>query len=114
VRRGGAEITCTSDAAHTRCQRLFQRLEETALPAFGVADDLLQMPHSVQVRIQYGGLLGLQRIASPAVEPASMVKDIDQLVTSAAERFSTLDETPVSELCDDVTGYRLPHRRHRE
>jgi hypothetical protein len=113
VRRGGAEIACTSDAAHARCHRLFQKLKEAALPAFGVADDLLQMPHSVQVKIQYGGLLGLQRIASPAVEPASVVKDIDQLVASVAQRFSTLDDIPFSELCDDMTGYRLPRRRHR-
>ncbi len=114
VRRGGAEIACTSEAAHARCLRLFQQLKENALPAFGVADDLLQMPHSVQVKIQYGGLLGLQRITSPAVVPISAVEDIDQLVSSAAEQFSTLDDIPFSELCEDMTGYRLPRRRQRE
>ena len=114
VRRGGAEIACTSDTAHARCRKLFQRLKAAALPAFGVADDLLQMPHSVHVKIQYGGLLGLRRITSPAEEQRSAVRDIDQMVSSAAGRFSSLDDIPYSELLDDMTGYRLPRRRHRE
>lgn len=111
VRRGGAEIACTSDAAHARCSALFQRLKETALPAFGVADDLLQMPHSVLVKIQYGGLLGLQRIVNPAMQA---VLDIDRLVIAAAGQFSSLEDIPYADLCDDMTGYRLQRRRRRE
>jgi hypothetical protein len=114
VRRGGAEIACTSNVAHARCQKLFQKLKETALPAFGVADDLLQMPHSVEVKIQYGGLLGLQRIISSTEEQTSAIGDIDLLVSSATGRFSSLDDIPYTELRDDMTGYRLPRRRHRE
>lgn len=114
VRRGGAEIACTSDAAHARCHRLFQKLKEAALPAFGVADDLLQMPHSVQVKIQYGGLLGLRRLIRPAEEQTSAVEDIDQLVASAAGRFPSLDDIPYTELRNDMTDYRLSRRRHRE
>jgi hypothetical protein len=113
VRRGGAEIGCTSDAAHARCRTLFRKLKETALPAFGVADDLLQMPHSVLVKIQYGGLLGLQRIVDPALQ-AGAIEDVDRLVTSAAEHFPSLEDIPYAELCDDIIGYRLPRRRGRQ
>ena len=110
VRRGGAEIACTSDAAHARCRTLFRKLKDAALPAFGVADDLLQMPHSVLVKIQYGGLLGLQRIVNPAPEAATAVEDIDRLVTSAAERFPSLEDIPYADLCGGMTGYRLARR----
>jgi hypothetical protein len=47
------------------------------------------------------------------VELPSEVEDIDQLVWSAAERFSTLDNIPFAELCNDMTGYRLSRRHHR-
>ena len=46
TRRGGPDIACTSEQAHQRCERLFQRMKEAALPAFGVEDDLLSMPHT--------------------------------------------------------------------
>jgi hypothetical protein len=114
VRRGGAEIACTSDAAHARCRALFRNLKEAALPAFGVADDPLQMPHSVLVKIQYGGLLGVQRTLNPALEGAMAVADIDRLVTSAAEHFPSLQDIPYAELSNDITGYRLPRRRRRK
>jgi hypothetical protein len=114
VRRGGAEIACTSDAAHARCQVLFGKLKETARPAFGVADDPLQMPHSVLVKIQYGGLLGLQRIVNPTLQGLPAVEDIEGLVRSAAERFSALEDVPYGDFCADMTGCRLPRRRRRE
>ena len=114
VRRGGAEIACTSDEAHARCRQLFQGLKETALPAFSVSDDLLQMPHSVLVKIQYGGLLGLQRIVNPEMPESSTVKDIDRLVKSSGSRFASLDDIPFPELCADITAYRLPRRRRRK
>ena len=62
VRRGGAEIACRSADASQRCATLMQCLKDAALPAFGVEDDLLSMPHSVLVKIQFGGLLGVQRL----------------------------------------------------
>lgn len=113
VRRGGAEIACTSEAAHARCQVLFGKLKESALPAFGVADDPLQMPHSVLVKIQYGGLLGLQRVVNPTLQGLPEVEDIDRLVRLAAERFSAPEDLPYGDFCADITGYRLPRRRRR-
>ena len=56
VRRGGAEIACASASDHQRCMALLQAFKAVALPAFEVSDDLTQMPHSVLVKIQFGGL----------------------------------------------------------
>jgi len=62
VRRGGPEIGCTDALACQRCERLFDALKAVALPALGHEDDLATTPHSVFVKIQFGGLLGLQRL----------------------------------------------------
>ena len=107
VRRGGAEIDCTDVAAWTRCERVFAQLKAAALPAFGVEDDLLSMPHSVRVKIQCGGLLGFQRLISGA--PADRVEDVDRLLTDAAARFGS--DLPVAELTSDITTYQPRARR---
>jgi hypothetical protein len=109
IHRGGTEINCTDAAAHARCDRLFQRLKAEALPAFGVEDDLLSMPHSVLVKIQYGGLLGLQRLLQATPQVAERVEDVRTLVAEAALRFG--DQPPCAPLVEDITAFKPRARR---
>lgn len=108
TRRGGPDIACTSEAAHQRCEKLFQQMKAAALPAFGVEDDLLSMPHSVQVKIQHGGLLGLQRLLDGA--GATDVKNVHALVDRAAGKYHNLDAVPCPALVPDMTSYKLRRR----
>lgn len=114
VRRGGAEIACTAAAAHDRCTLLYRKLKDAALPAFEVEDDLLQMPHSVLVKIQYGGLLGLQRSMLKGDARQNRIVDIHALVDAAVEHYSSLEDVPCNTLVDDITAYRLSRRRTRD
>jgi hypothetical protein len=111
IHRGGTEINCMNVAAHTRCAHLFQRLKLAALPAFGVEDDLLSMPHSVLVKIQYGGLLGLQRLLKVEAQAVERVEDVQALVAEASLRFN--DEIPCAPLVDDITSFKTRARRGR-
>jgi hypothetical protein len=111
IHRGGTEINCTDAAAHARCDQLFQRLKAEALPAFGVEDDLLSMPHSVLVKIQYGGLLGLQRLLRATPQVAERVEDVRTLVAEAALRFG--DQPPCAPLVGDITAFKPRARRGR-
>jgi hypothetical protein len=111
IRRGGAEINCTEVAAHTCCAKLFRQLKLVALPAFGVEDDLLSMPHSVLVKIQYGGLLGLQRLLRAETQVAERVEDVQALVGEALSRFN--NEIPCAPLVVDITAFKPRARRGR-
>lgn len=110
VRRGGAEIACRSAEACSRCAALLQRLKRDALPAFGVEDDLLTMPHSVLVKIQFGGLLGVQRLIDAEKATADSVSNINAVVMQAAQTYSGLDELPCALIVDDMTGYQTRRR----
>ena len=109
VRRGGPDVACRSEPAHARCERVFQHLKQAALPAFGVEDDLLSMPHSVLVKIQFGGLLGLQRLIEPTA--GIEVKDVDALLTRAEKKFTDLAAINYPSLANDMTAYPLKRRR---
>jgi hypothetical protein len=109
TRRGGPDIACMSDAAHQRCEQLFQQMKAAALPAFGVEDDLLSMPHSVLVKIQHGGLLGLQRLLDGAAGSGG-VKNIHALVDQAIGKYNSLDAVPCPALVQDMTAYKLRRR----
>jgi hypothetical protein len=111
IHRGGTEINCTDVAAQARCDLLYQRMKSEALPAFGVEDDLLSMPHSVLVKIQYGGLLGLQRMLHAEPQLAERVEDVQALVAEAALRFD--NEVPCAPLVEDITAFKPRARRGR-
>lgn len=111
TRRGGPDVVCASDEAHQQCEKLFQRMKQTALPAFGVEDDLLSMPHSVQMKIQFGGLLGLQRLHDKGADESAVVKNIHGLVGQAIGKHGGLDAIPCQAFVEDMTSYKLKRRR---
>jgi hypothetical protein len=112
VRRGGSEYDCRSQADHGLCTALFAGLKAQALPAFGVEDDLTTMPHSVGVKVQSGGLLGLRRLLEE--RPAGgEIDDIASLVGRVMERFGSPDGVPYAEIEGDMTAFRLERRSGR-
>ena len=108
-RRGGPDVACTSEQAHQLCERLYERMKQTALPAFGVEDDLLSMPHSVLMKIQFGGLLGLQRLLGDGTP--ERVGNIHGLVGRAVDRDGGLDAIPCQAFVEDMVSYQLKRRR---
>lgn len=110
VRRGGSEYDCRSATDHAACQGLFDRLKAAALPAFGVEDDLTAMPHSVLVKVQCGGLLGLARVTGRSGEH---IEDIAGLRDAAADTLGGLDGLPVADLVGDITAFRAERRGRR-
>jgi hypothetical protein len=110
TRREGPDAACGNATAHQACTRFFAALRGAAVPAFGVADDLTVMPHSVLVKIQFGGLLGLQRLMAREAQP-DKVDNVTAVVMQATEFFDSLDGIPYQDLLPDITGYKLRRRR---
>lgn len=113
IRRGGAEFACDSETSHARCMQVFEHCKQAALPAFAVEDDLTQMPQSVLVKIQFGGLLGLRRFITGQAPDENRIDDIDALLDAASAQFPDPDSFPYAQLVDDITGWKLPRRRRR-
>ncbi len=111
TRRGGPDVVCASGEAHQQCEKLFQRMKQAALPAFGVEDDLLSMPHSVLVKIQFGGLLGLRRLQGNGTDESAVVKNIHGFVGQVIGKHGGLDAIPCQAFVEDMTSYQLKRRR---
>lgn len=108
VRRNGPDVACVDDAGHERCRRLFDLLKASALPALGVEDDLLSMPHSALGKIQFGGLLGIQRLLEGN---GNAVADINSLVEHAGRNFGGLEAIPCQDILADITSYKTRRRK---
>lgn len=111
VRRGGSEFNCREIDRQQRCMQLYECLKQAALPAFGVEDDLLSMPHSVLVKIQFGGVLGLQRLLGIQDIPKNEITDLDHLVEQALVHYGNHEGIPCDELTGDMLDYKISRRR---
>ena len=113
VRRGGSEFDCRCERHHATCSDLYGRLKAQALPAFGVEDDLTSMPHSVLVKIQCGGMLGVARLVDGAEQQPAAMADLAALIDRALARYGSTADVPYAALEPDITGFRLERRARR-
>ena len=96
IRRGGSEIACQQSEVHGICSAWHAAIKASALQAMELEDDLLSLPHNVLVKIQYGGLLGLQHLVSDSQDDT--VADIATLVSEVSSQFKSPEAIPL----DDV------------
>lgn len=109
TRRGGPDIGCDSATASADCGALLERFKATGLAAFGVPDDPTQMPHSVLVKLQYGGLLGLAECLDAA--DTERIEDVCALVARARHKWGSIEAIPAESWTDRMTGFKLKRRR---
>ena len=111
TQRDGPHATCADRVAADRCRTLFQALKTAALPVFDVPDDLAQMPHSVPVKIQFGGLLGLRHALYPAA--TGRIEDVDSLVRTAETHYGGCERIPCADFTGAMTAYKVKRRSGR-
>ncbi len=109
VRRGGNEISCSVPEASKKCEIIYKSLKQVAAPAFDVDDDLLNMPHGIMVKIQHGGLLGLNAIVTGTSE--NKISDISKLITDTEIKFKNFDSIPYESTINFITSYKVRARR---
>lgn len=99
-------IDCTSPVARMNCATLAALLHERARFALRLARPGQPLLHAQAVRLQCGGLLGVQQ-ALGAPRP-----DVHQLIGAAHERFGSLAELPWASIVQSLSQWR-PHRPRR-
>jgi hypothetical protein len=110
TRREGPSIACTSAEMYDQCAVLLDELKTATLPQFGYEDDLTQMPHSVMMKIQSGGLAALQKHLQNAAGLA-VVDNVAQLVRDANQHYDGISAIPYGQLVQDIVDFKLRRRR---
>ena len=112
TRRAGPDIACSSDRMCQLCSNLYEQFKIAGLAAFEYEDDLTQVPHSVWVKIQYGGLLGLQNTLDLQAGQTA-VANIATLVEQAVQNYECLERLPYQDIVPVMREFRMRRRRKR-
>ena len=110
-------VACTSPAARDRCADFLHRLRENARFAMGVVAVGGAMAHGKEMKLQCGGLRGLQHAIS-GVEGGGIegnVEDVSGLLDQGLARHGEMADLPYAEIVQGVAEFKNRRRsRHRD
>ena len=108
TRRDGAAVACQSDSASRHCCELYEHLKQVGLRAFGMRDDLAKVPQSFYIKVQYGGLLGLQRLLGDTRQD---VVDISSLLTQLHAQYGEIENIPCEQVKTDIKSCKVRRKK---
>ena len=69
------------------------------------------LPHAKELKVQIGGLLGLQGLLFSEKRNDEKVKDIAHIISQAVQQFGSLTEIPFNEIVKSITSFEGRPRR---
>jgi len=104
-------ISCNSAKAQSICQALLQQFRKNAMFALKVTHIDASLPHAKEIKVQNGGVLGLQHALYPEMAKNEYVADIQAVVTDALGRYGGMEELPYSEIIKAIVAFEGRRRR---
>lgn len=100
-------VSCADAGARVHCAELLELLRNNSLFALKLTHLTLPLPHGPEMRVQCGGLQGLQA----EVDGATEVTDIAELVAQATIKFGSLENLPYSKIVQSVVSCEIRKKK---
>ena len=105
--------SCKSSTAQVNCVHLKKLLRESARFALKVTGTSSSLTHAKEMKLQCGGLSGLQRVVFPERRVADQVDNIYGLVNAAKANFGSLEQLPYQIIVKSIVEFQGRRRRQR-
>ena len=122
-------MSCTNETARQGCVRFLHLLRDKARFALQLTRSQEPLPHTREIKVQAGGLYGLQQYLHQAStvdttdlndnklkfdsEHSQPVKDIYATLQSAESAYGSADHFPYNELVKAIKHFSLPSRKRK-
>lgn len=103
-------IVCTDASARLSCLSLHRLLQHNSTFALKHIHDDVPFTHAQEMKLQCGGLMGLQY----AVDGAEADVDVVSLIDSACRKFGALETLPYSQVVQSIASFRIRKRHNTE
>jgi hypothetical protein len=104
-------ITCKSAPDRDRCDRFIALLRENARFALRLTALDGELPHAKEIKVQNGGLIGLQSILHPQLGGDKVI-DVAALTALGEQTFGTLEQIPYQQIVKSIAEFEGRPRRH--
>ncbi len=107
-------IACKSAAGNALCSVLLQLMRNNARFALHLTTVQGPLPHAKEIRVQTGGMLGLQGLVYPEKKDQAGVDDIITTIDNALQRHGRLEDLPFDVIVQGIVKFegrkKHPHR----
>lgn len=103
-------VACKSPGARQRCAEVLAVLHDKATFALKLPHPETVLPHGKELKVQCGGMLGLQQALLPEQPDAEIVEDINGLLENAIEDYGSVEVLPYGEVVKGITSF-LPRTK---
>lgn len=100
-------VACNVDAERQQCGVMLDLLRQNSAFALKLTHVTPPLPHGPEMRVQLGGLQGLQH----EVDGAGNVTDISALIASACAKYGSLENLPYSTIVQSVVSCEVRKKR---
>ena len=104
-------VACKSAQGLERCSVLISQLRGNARFVFQRIEASQVLAHTEEIKIQNGGLLGLQSLIYS--DSNKTIEDIDNVITIAIDKFKNLEQLPYSQLIQSISNYQIRKKRKK-
>jgi hypothetical protein len=106
-------VSCESASAQQRCLSLLELMRNNARFALKLTSIEGKLPHNKEIRVQNGGMSGLQQILYPQLQNRREVDDITGLIAFGLKIYGSLEKFPFQQITQSIASHEGRKRRPR-
>ena len=106
-------VACESDDGNALCIELLDAMRRNARFTLHITHADGPLPHAKEIRVQIGGLLGLQKLLHPHQGQADAVYNINGLASEALERYRRIEYLPYDLIVQTIVSFEGRKKRMR-
>ena len=106
-------VACKSDEGNALCIELLDAMRRNARFSLHLTHADGPLPHAKEIRVQIGGLLGLQKLLHPDRAQDSTVSNIHGLACEALERYAQIENLPYDQIVQAIASFEGRRKRTR-
>ena len=108
-------IACTSASANALCTELLDHMRNNARFALHQTSATGPLPHAREIKVQTGGMLGLQALLFPEKTDHTNVENIIGIIDKALQNYSAFDKLPYDVIVQAIVKFEgRPKRPHTD
>ena len=100
-------MACLSPDAQQRCESLLPLLRQKAAFTLKLTHTDGKLPHSKEIKVQCGSMLGLQQELEANPVQESTVEDIYNLIDQAEAFYETFEKFPFNEMVRSISHFKV-------
>jgi hypothetical protein len=104
-------IACKSASGNALCTELLRRMRSNARFALHITHADGPLPHAKEIRVQTGGLLGLQGLIHPYLAEQANVADIITTLDAALQEYGDLESLPYEIIVQGIVKFEGRRKR---